>query len=155
MTVLTPTDRDWTQQQERLTRLSGNLTTAGAVTLGALMAGKTKAGRKVLPKKIHRKLNTDAADDTRNAIALASMVAGAASARKWANKMRDDVAVSDALNDMDRAHNYAKAMEDDIFKAIIPSAVVRYRSGLRRTRTATFRRSYLPRPPSRFRRRRY
>lgn len=151
MTVLAPQEKDWTKEQERLTRASGNLTAAGAVALGGLMAGKTKAARKVIPKKLHKKLSSEKADDVRNSIALASMVTGALSARKWANKMRDDVAVTNAVESIDQANNLAKAIGDDVFKGIIPSAIVRYPSGISRTRAASFRRgSKMLRPRRRY-----
>lgn len=155
MSVLSPADEEWTRKQEKLTRLSSHLTAAGATGLGVMLAAKTKMGKKVLPKKITQAANSGKGDDIRNTVALASMITGAASGRKWAKKMDTDVKVSHAVREgkvtPEQVANMATAKKEELAKALIPSGVVRYPSGIARTRVASFRRgSRMLRPRRRF-----
>lgn len=154
MPVLSPSEEDWTRKQERLTRLSSALTGVGAASLGTMLAAKTKAGKKILPKKVHRKLNTARADDVRNTIALASLATGAVSSHKWANKMKRDVQVAEAVNSgqvtPEMVKEVADAHHSGVAKALIPSSIVRYPSGISRMRGASYRRRLMPRPRRRF-----
>ena len=142
-------DAEWSRQQEKLTRASAALSGAGAVTLAGLLAGKTKAARKVLPKKAHRVIAGSTGDDIRSGVALASMLTGTASGVHWANKLREDADATEAVKSAraDRARNLAAAMSTrsdyELGKSMQSSTVMRTLRGLRP------RRAYYRRPPLR------
>jgi hypothetical protein len=144
-------DPDWARKQERLTRLSTALTGTGAVTMAALLAGKSKVGRKVLPPKVHSALSSSQADDARNTVALASMVTGVMSGRSWAKKLHEDAAVGDAVrsHERERARNLAAALgppQAPVTKGIVTGSVVRTARGAKVTRRALYRRPPMRRP---------
>ena len=107
-----PAEAQWARKQAHLTDLSTGLTAAGATALGLGLAGKTKAAGKVLPKRLHRDLQSSKGDDVRNSVALASMVAGTASGVNWSKKLRRDADPEKAaMKDQEKALNLAKAMD--------------------------------------------
>jgi hypothetical protein len=144
----TQADIDWAKHQRRLTDASTALTAAGAVGLGAMLAGKTRAAKAVLPKKLHAKLQSGKADDLRNSVALASMIGGVASGAHWSKKLKRDA------DPAQRAANLATASKADIEKALglrprsplFPSSVVNRASGKAFMRRGGYRRTPLPRP---------
>ena len=124
-------DQKWANSQRHLTNVSTGLTAAGAAALGAMLGGKTKAGKKILPKALHKKLKTGKADDVRNSIALASMVGGVASGAHWSKKLKSDAKKPPEqpkviVVPQDAAVNYAKAMH--IEKGVVTATV---RNGVR------------------------
>jgi hypothetical protein len=133
--TLTPTaetEAKWAKKQVHLTDLSTGLTGAGAAALGLGIAGKSKAAGKVLPKKLHRYLQSGKGDDVRNSVALASMVAGTASGVNWSKKLRRDADPNKAVvSEQEKALNLAKAW--------VPSTTVRGVAGALSTRRASFR----------------
>jgi len=139
--TLTPnaeTEAKWAKKQVHLTDLSTGLTGAGAAALGLGIAGKSKAAGKVLPKRLHRYLQSGKGDDVRNSVALASMVAGTASGVNWSKKLRRDADPERAMT-QEKALNLAKAMNTDLEKAWVPSTTVRAARGALSTRRASFR----------------
>lgn len=137
-----PEDRSWALKQRHITDASTALTAAGAVGLGAMLAGKTKSAKKVLPKGVHRKLQSGKADDLRNTIALASMVGGVASGAHWSKKLKRDA--EKPVTPQEAAANLATASKADIEKAIVAAGVGRSPTGKLFMRNATIRR---PRNP--------
>lgn len=131
-----PTEAKWAKKQVHLTDLSTGLTGLGAAALGLGIAGKTKAAGRVLPKKLHHKLQSSKSDDIRNSIALASMVAGTASGVNWSKKLRRD---ADPAKAQENALNLAKAMNADLEKGWMGPAMVRAPGGALRMRRASFR----------------
>lgn len=136
--VSDPTEAQWARKQVHLTDVSTGLTGLGAAALGLGIAGKTKAAGKVLPKKLHRKLQSHRSDDIRNSIALASMVAGTASGVNWSKKLRRDADPEKKMT-QEQALNLAKAMNVELEKAWVPSTTVRLGQGALATRRASFR----------------
>lgn len=146
-------EQAWARKQKRISNTSTALTAAGATALGTMLAGKTKAAKKVLGPKIHRKLQSGKADDLRNTVALASMVSGVASGVNWSKKLAADAKKASAAasggDGVEKAANYAAAM--DISKGIVPSGARATLRGLR-PRRAYYRRTPLPRVPGMTRR---
>ena len=136
-------DIDWAKHQRRLTDVSTAMTAAGATGLGAMLAGKTKLARKVMPAKLHAKLQSGKADDVRNSIALASMIGGVASGAHWSKKLKRDAQAS-VPTPQQQAENLAKAMMGSP-GGLTRSSVVRSIRGpvIRR---ASYRRAPMPRP---------
>lgn len=141
-------DIDWAKHQRRLTDVSTGLTAAGATGLGVMLAGKTRAAKRFLPKRTYKKLQSGKADDLRNTIALASMIGGVASGAHWSKKLKRDA------DPVQQANNLAKAMAEDIEKALglrprsplFPSSVVNRANGQAFMRRGGYRRTPLPRP---------
>jgi hypothetical protein len=125
--------RQWERKQRRITDVSTGLTAAGAAGLGALLAGKTKAAGKVLPKALHHKLQSGKADDVRNAVALASMVAGVASGVHWSKKLKEDSEKPVIV----KADNLARVIPVDLEKGIRVSGLARIPGGGYAFRNAT------------------
>jgi hypothetical protein len=125
-----PADAQWARKQAHLTDASTVLTGLGAGALGLGLAGKTKAAGKVMPKRLHRALQSSKSDDVRNSVALASMVAGTMSGINWSKKLKRDADPVKAAA-QDRALNLAKAWN--------PSTTVRGTAGALSTRRASFR----------------
>lgn len=137
-------DRHWSLNQKRITDTTTALTAAGALGLGGMLAGKTKAAKKVLPKKVHEALRSGNADDVRNTIALASMVGGVASGIHWSKKLKSDAQNAEPVqNRLAKAAAVAEHME--IGKGIVASGYARTIRGVR-PRRAYYRRASLPRP---------
>jgi hypothetical protein len=144
----TQADIDWAKHQRRLTDVSTALTAAGATGLGVMLAGKTRAAKRFLPKPTYKKLQSGKADDLRNTIALASMVGGVASGAHWSKKLKRDATPEQ------QAANLATASKADIEKALglkprsplFPSSIVNRANGQAFMRRGGYRRTPLPRP---------
>lgn len=133
-------DLRWSKQQRRLTEATTAATATGATALGLMLAGKTKVGGRVLPKKVRDKLRTERADDVRNTIALAGMVGGVASGANWARKLKRDTDPSrPVVTPEQKAANLAAAMKTDLSKGWSRSTTVRRPMGAISRRRASFR----------------
>lgn len=106
-------DERWAKRQRTINNLATAATGTGAAALGVALAGKSKAAGKVLPKRLHRALQSDKADDVRNTVALASMLGGTASGIHWTKRLSQD-----ATDPQVRASNVSRAVKREVKQAV-------------------------------------